>query len=64
MHESLVRGGSSVSPLPTKESHCHITADARNQLKSSDDKQFEPRPNVSVYGNGMDLKGKNTFEKG
>ncbi|PWA61309.1 organ specific protein [Artemisia annua] len=66
MQESLVRGDSSVLPLPTKESHCHTTVDARKKIKPSDDKQFEPRPNVSVYGNGMglkDLKGKKTYQE-
>ncbi|GKA07164.1 organ specific protein [Tanacetum coccineum] len=38
--------------LPTKKSHCH-----------TNEKKFEQKPKVSAYENGMNLKGKKSFDK-
>ncbi|KAI3769783.1 hypothetical protein L6452_00896 [Arctium lappa] len=79
---SFVGGDTWVSPLPTKKSHCHtltkekdlkisfndkdVNPDGDKKNKRSFDKDFEPRPDVTVYDNGTGLKGlkdKRTFDK-
>ncbi|KAI3509570.1 hypothetical protein L1887_24946 [Cichorium endivia] len=57
-----VRGGSLVSPHPTKKSPCNTLTEASNQRMSSNE-DFEPRPNISVYDNGASLKSKKTFDE-
>lgn len=59
---SLVRRGTSLSPLPTKKTQCHTLADAKNQIKSFN-KDFEPRPSLTGYDNGIGLKDEKKFDK-
>ncbi|KAI3795476.1 hypothetical protein L1987_38131 [Smallanthus sonchifolius] len=54
--DSFVRSGTSMSPQHIKKSHCHTLAKARNHI-SSVDKELEPRPNVSSYGNDVNPEG-------
>nr|XP_043622294.1 organ-specific protein S2-like isoform X1 [Erigeron canadensis] len=64
MQDSLVQG-TSVSAVPMKKSDCDNLAKAYDndtglKGKKKTDKEFEPKPNVSIYYNGMNLKGKKT----
>ncbi|KVI10682.1 Organ specific protein [Cynara cardunculus var. scolymus] len=77
--ESFVGGDTQVSPLPTKKTHCHTLTDTKDLKISfnhkhvnSDggyndqttfDKDFEPRPDATVYDNGAGLKGTRSFDK-
>ncbi|KAF5755821.1 putative organ specific protein [Helianthus annuus] len=60
--DSFDRRGTSVSPQPIKKSHCNTFAKASNPISSGHD-DFEPRPNVSSYGNDVNPDGnKKDFE--
>ncbi|KAI3769784.1 hypothetical protein L6452_00897 [Arctium lappa] len=77
--ESFVGGDTWVSPLPTKKSHCHtltkekdlkvsfndkdVNPDGDKKNKRTFAKDFEPRPDASIYDNGTGLKGKRSFDK-
>ncbi|GJR74089.1 organ specific protein [Tanacetum coccineum] len=56
----LVRKGTLVSPL---KSHCHTFEGTRTHEKSSNKEEFEPRPNISLYENDVNMKGTRSGEE-
>nr|GEX09474.1 ATP-dependent DNA helicase PIF1-like [Tanacetum cinerariifolium] len=49
--------------LSSLKSHCHTLEATRTHDKSSNKEEFEPRPNISIYDNGVGLKGKRASEE-